>query len=296
MGRKRSALTYSEEEERLIKAIATQMSMGLENARLYAKEVAQRRELMRQAEEKTEFLAVVSHELKTPLAAILGCAELMAEENCANPSSPQHKIRKVISSSAKSMEEKLSRLLDLARMQRGGWSLELQPLDFLSLIDEAHARTLSLFRGRGQILSLEVPDSLPMIEGDRERLLEVLLNILSNASKFSPEGSSITLRAGTEDTSLMVEVEDEAPPITLEESQLIFTPYYRGRDASKRRIPGLGLGLFISKQIVERHGGKIWVRSEDKGNTFGVSLSLVSARQLETSHQHQVDSWVRDSV
>lgn len=288
LGRKSSLLTYSDEEERLIMAIAAQMSMGLENALLYAKEVAQSRELMRQADEKTEFLTVVSHELRTPLAALLASAELLAEEDLTSPSSPQHRISKLITSSAKSMDEKLSRLLNIAKMQHGSWSLELQSLNLLSLIDEAQARTFSLFQRRGQTLSLDLPDSVPAIEGDQERLLEVLLNILTNANKYSPVGSSITLRVRMMNTDLLVEVEDQAPPITPEESHLIFTPYYRSRDPNRRGIPGLGLGLFISKQIVERHGGKIWVKSGDTGNTFSLSLRLVSSLEPEISSQQQV--------
>ena len=112
------------------------------------------------------------------------------------------------------------------------------------------------------------------MKGERTKLDEVLTNLLSNANKFSPKGSNITLRAKEIDNRVIVEVEDSAPAITEEEKANLFAPYYRGEDADKRqRFPGVGLGLAISKQLVELHQGEIWVESEDeKGNTFSFSL------------------------
>jgi signal transduction histidine kinase len=148
-------------------------------------------------------------------------------------------------------------------------------LDSTSIINEARAQVYPLFESKKQTLVLELDDSVPMINADRWYLLEVLLNLLTNASKFSPQGSGTTLRVRSADTNLIIEVENQAPAISAEEREHLFDPYYRGEDPNKLHLPGLGLGLAISKQIVELHGGKIWVQSEEgKGNTFAFSLPL----------------------
>ena len=277
IGEKRSQQPYSPTDEQLIFTVASQMSVSLENARLYDIEQAQRRELERQIEEKTEFLSSVAHELKTPLTAIIASAELLTEEDDASPPSFQCRANRLIASSARSMNKKVSLLLDLARMQHTDLPLELQPLDLISLVKEAQAQAYSIVQGKEQTLRLELADSasVPLIEADKERLMEVLLNLLSNASKFSPKGSSITMRVRATETELLVEVEDQAPAITPEESRRIFNPYYRGAEHDKRRLPGLGLGLAICRRILEMHGGRIWVQSEvGKGNTFVFALPL----------------------
>jgi len=124
-------------------------------------------------------------------------------------------------------------------------------------------------------LSIAVPASLAVV-ADEQRLEQILLNLLSNAIKFTPEGGQIALRANTDTKSLIVEVQDTGPGISEEEQQKLFRPYYR-ISADRRRMPGIGLGLVITKQLVELHGGRIWIQSEPgKGSTFAFSLPLKS--------------------
>ena len=112
------------------------------------------------------------------------------------------------------------------------------------------------------------------MKGDKDRLEQVLYNLLSNANKFSPTGSTVILRAGVVDGKVEVEVIDSAPAITEEEKTKIFSPYYRGDDAKERMLPGIGLGLTICKKLVELHNGDMWVHSNagGKGNIFAFSL------------------------
>jgi signal transduction histidine kinase len=125
-----------------------------------------------------------------------------------------------------------------------------------------------LLHNKGQKLTTELPDSLPIIHGDGQRLEQVLLNLMNNATKFTPDGGKITVRVRKQDTGLVVEVQDDGIGIARDQQDRLFKPYSR-LYADRQRHPGLGLGLALSKQVVELHGGKIWVESESgKGSTF----------------------------
>ncbi len=274
LGKKLSQQPYSQEDRRLILTVASQVAIELENARLYALETMMRRELQRQGEQKTEFLHSVAHELKTPLTAIISSSELLSTE--LSSTAPRQRLIRNINRSAWLMNKRISELLDLAKTQIGGLELKLEPLKIGVIIEEVTSHLLPLFKSKEQSLKLEIPDSLPQVEADREKLEQILLNLLSNANKFSPTDSNIAVRAREVDDRIVVEVKDSAPAITEEGKEKLFDPYYRGGNADERqRIPGLGLGLAISKKLVELHHGKIWVENEPgKGNTFAFSLSI----------------------
>jgi signal transduction histidine kinase len=178
------------------------------------------------------------------------------------------------------MDKKVAGLLDLAQMQIGELKIEPKPLEIGRMITEAASQLCILFEKKEQTLTLEIPDSLPKVNADRGKLEQVLFNLLSNANKFSPTGSNIILRAREMDRRIIVEVDDSAPVVTEEEKRKLFDPYYRGEDADKRkRLPGLGLGLAISKKLVDLHQGQIWVESKPgKGNTFAFSLPVLAQR------------------
>lgn len=149
-----------------------------------------------------------------------------------------------------------------------------EPLKIGSAIEEIASRLLILFKNKEQSLKLEIPDSLPQVKADREKLEQILVNLLSNANKFSPTGGNITLQVKEDGNRIVVEVKDSAPAIPEGEKVKLFDPYYRSEDADKRqRIPGLGIGLTISRKLVELQQGEIWIDSKPrKGNTFAFSL------------------------
>ncbi len=272
LGEKLSGQPYSKDDERLVVTVASRVAVELENARLYALERGTRRELERQDEQKTEFLHGVAHELKTPLTAIISSSELLSTELSSTTVSQRQRLIRNIIQSAWSMDKTVTELLDLAKMQVGVLELKSESLEIGVIIEEVTSQLLSLFKNKEQSLKLEVPGSLSPVKGDREKLAQILVNLLSNANKFSPGGGNITLRAREVDDRIVVEVKDSGPAITEEEKEKLFDPYYRG-DTNRRRVPGLGLGLAISKKLVELHQGRIWVEGEhEKGNIFAFSL------------------------
>ncbi len=273
LAKKLSDRPYSKEDEQLIETVASRMAVELENVRLYAVERAAHRELQKQDRRKTEFLHSVAHELKTPLTAIISSSQLLDEE-LSVAGNLRERLVKNIQKSASSMDRRVTELLNFAKMQGGELQIEAKPVEISQTIVETSSQLGILFQNKVQILRLDMPDSLPRVSADQEKLEQVLFNLLSNANKFSPSGSDITLRVREADGRIIVEVEDSAPALTEEERRKLFEPYYRGEDVEEReRVPGLGLGLTISKKLVELHHGEIWVESEPgKGNTFAFSL------------------------
>jgi len=276
---------YSVEDEHLVLTVASRMAIELENARLYALEKSMRRELQKQDEQKTEFLHTVAHELKTPLTAIISSSDMMVTEKSATP---EQKLRLLnnINRSAWLMDRRVGELLDLAKIQIGDLNLHLEPRSICISVEEVISQLQSLFSNKEQTLSLDIPESLPLAMLDKERIEQVLLNLMSNANKFSPTGSEINLRVREGDGRLLVSLQDCANAITEEDKVRLFDPYYRGGDdAERQRVPGLGLGLAISRRIIEQHGGKIWVESEvGKGNTFIFSLCVWEEDQDNLTH------------
>ncbi len=287
LGQKLSQQPYSGEDERLLLTIASRVAVEMENARLYHDETMMRRELEKESERKTEFLHNVAHELKTPLTAIISSSELLGDAGQLSISASQReRLISSIARSAWSMNNRVAELLDLAKAEAGELQLQLQPLEIGSTIKEVASQLLVLFENKKQSLKLEIPEYLPQVRADKSRFEQILVNLLSNANKFSPTEGSITLRAKENkyDRKVVVEVEDSAPAVTEEEKRKLFNPYYRGDDKDrKERIPGLGLGLSISRRLVELHEGEIWVESKaGKGNIFAFSLPVLQHEAEET--------------
>lgn len=273
LGSKLSQQPYTGEEIRLLLTLGSHLAITLENAHLYTSEKKLRIELEKQNEQKTEFLNQVAHEMKTPLTSLISSSELLEDQlNTKNDI-----IKRLIGNlrrSAGIMDRRVSELLELARAQNRQLQLKMQPLEIGSVISEIASDLDSIFESRKQQLAKEVAVTLPKVNADRGRLEQIIYNLLSNASKFSPEGSEVMLRVRNGDDSVIVEVEDEAPRITDLEKNRIFNPYYRGEDTAEQyAVPGLGLGLYITRKLVELHNGKIWVTgSPAKGNIFSFSL------------------------
>jgi signal transduction histidine kinase len=165
-------------------------------------------------------------------------------------------------------------LLDMAKMETLGFRLTFELLDIRPLLRNVVSELLPVANEKKQSLDLNIPPSLPMVNGDKEHLEQVLVNLLSNAIKFSFESTKIQIKLRQKGTKVVVSVKDNGPGITEEEQIRIFTPYYR-IEADRQRFPGLGLGLTVSKHLVELHEGKLWVESElGKGSTFFFSLPV----------------------
>jgi signal transduction histidine kinase len=223
-------------------------------------------------EEWLRFIDTLSHELKTPLTSIIAAAGLLAEELQTTADESHQKLIQTIIHNANTLETRLAELLDIVKTGSGRLQLQLEPVDIKSLVLGTCMQISPLLRGKGQKLKTELPGSLPIIQGDGQRLEQVLLNLMNNATKFTPEGGNISVRVRKQDTGLVVEVQDDGIGIAKEQQTRLFKPYSR-LSADRQRHPGLGLGLALSKQVVELHGGRIWVDSEPgKGSTFSFFL------------------------
>ncbi len=232
-----------------------------------------------QEQEWMRFIDTLSHELKTPLTSIIAAAGLLAEELEATGSEPYRKLAQTIIHNADTLQTRLAELMDIVKTGTGRLQLRLEPVDVKSLLQGTCLQVSPLLQGKKQKLNLDLPDALPIIHGDGQRLEQVVLNLLTNATKFTDEGGNITLRARKRDAELLIEVQDNGIGIAKEQQPRLFKPYSR-LSADRQRHPGLGLGLALAKQVVELHGGKIWVDSEPgKGSTFSFSLPLQIRKQ-----------------
>jgi len=233
-------------------------------------------EVAKQQDEITHthlFLSALSHELKTPLTAIIASTGLLVEELDKKHEVVLLKLAQNISRSAASLQNRLNELISLSKNKDESYGIAKKEIDFSMLAAEVADQVLSLAKQKKQTLNLEVAPYIK-INADDQRIEQVLLNLLSNAIKFTPEGGQIYLKADKDGNRLVVNVQDTGPGIPNEEKRKLFVPYYHP-STDRSGIPGLGLGLAISKQIVELHGGAIWVQSEvGKGSAFSFSLPI----------------------
>jgi signal transduction histidine kinase len=222
-------------------------------------------------EEWLRFVDTLSHELKTPLTSIIAAAGLLAEELETSDQSHQKLIQTIIHN-ANTLETRLAELLDIVKTGSGKLQLQFEPVDMKSIVLGTCMQISPMLRGKRQKLNTDIPASVPIIHGDGQRLEQVLLNLLTNAAKFTPEGGNILVRLRQDGTGLVIDVKDDGIGIAREEQSRLFKPYSR-LNSDRQHHPGLGLGLALAKQVVELHGGRIWVESEPgKGSTFSFSL------------------------
>jgi len=224
------------------------------------------------SEEWSRFLDTLSHELKTPLTSIIAAAGLLAEEFEEKGEESYQKLSKNIIHNSNILERRLTELLEIVKTGGGYLSLKMEPVDMKSLLQGIGFQIAPLIQSKAQNFILDLPDTIPLIQGDGQRLEQVVFNLVNNSHKFTPQGGNITLRARQQDTELIVEVQDNGIGISKEEQGRLFKPYSR-INSDRQKHPGLGLGLALVKQVVELHGGRAWVESEmAKGSTFAFSL------------------------
>ena len=237
---------------------------------------------------KSNFLSTVSHELRTPLTSILGFAQLIQKklEGLIFPeiSTSNPRVTKAINqttnnigiiiSEGQRLTDLINDLLDLAKMESGKTEWRNEPLALKELISRAVNSSESLWAGKDLELIIDVEDNLPAVPGDPDRILQVLLNLLSNAVKFTYHGA-ITCRANYLGNQLVVSVSDTGIGIPLKDQAMIFEKFKQIGDTLTEKPQGTGLGLPICQQIIEHHGGQMWVESTSgKGSSFFFTLPL----------------------
>lgn len=239
-------------------------------------EASQVRALNRQLESldrlKDDFMSSVTHELRTPLTSIRAFAELMRDDPAMDAPQRQQFLGLVVGE-AERLSRLVNQVLDMAKIESGHAEWRSDAIDLRELIAHAVQTTAGAFRERRAQLHVEQPDQVPVLNADRDRLLQVLLNLLSNAVKFVPPGSGqVIVRLRSDARCAGIEVCDNGPGVPADQQQLVFEKFRQGGLAS-HRPQGTGLGLPISRQIVEHFGGRMWLKSEPgEGACFGFEL------------------------
>ncbi len=300
----------------LLFTVGNLIASAVENARLYGEIEAHNRELERRVEERTEalrlatteavearaaaeaasetksaFLANVSHELRTPLTSVVGFSRIIAKrlDEVVFPTVPpgdpkvdraMRQVRDnlaIISSEGDRLTTMINDVLDLAKIEAGRMEWKRVPVAPEELIVRAAAATSSLISTAGLSLVTDVEPDLPLVVGDRDRLIQVVINLLSNAVKFTPAGS-ITCAARLDGPDVVISVTDTGVGIASEDHGTVFEQFRQAGDTLTDKPRGTGLGLPICREIVEHHGGRIWVESElGSGSTFAFTLPIPAA-------------------
>jgi Na+/proline symporter/nitrogen-specific signal transduction histidine kinase len=207
---------------------------------------------------KDDFMSSVTHELRTPLTAIRALAEMMADDP-EMPPAQRAQFLKIITAETERLGRLVNQVLDMAKIEAGHAQWDSSDVDMRELLTRAAQITTEMFRERGATVVLDLPASAPRLRLDADRLMQVLLNLLSNAAKFLPaQGGRVDVRLRVLDTGLRVEIQDNGSGVAAEQRELIFEKFRQGGDAA-HRPQGTGLGLPISRQIVEHFGGRMWL-------------------------------------
>ncbi len=274
---------FQPEHERLLTIVATQAAAAIENARLFYELRAHAEELRRAYEElqeadrlKDEIVQNVSHELRTPLTFIKGYVDLLLDGSMGPLTEAQREAVEIIAEKTNLLTRLVSDIVTLQRIERG--TLSCEAVDIVALARVAVQSFQLTVTQPGLEITMEDPGGPLMVWGDRERLSQVLDNLLHNAVKFSPSGGRITVRIADHGDHVLVSVQDTGIGIPPDKLDRIFDRFYQVDGSTKRRFGGMGLGLAIVKRIVEAHGGRVWAESElGKGSTFYFTIPKPSA-------------------
>ena len=263
---------FAPEVVALLQTFASQSALAIQNARLFREIKEKSRELETASRHKSEFLANMSHELRTPLNAIIGFSEVLSEKLFGEINAKQEEYIADILQSGRHLLSLINDILDLSKIEAGRMELERTTFHLPNAIENA----LTLVRERAQrhgiTLGRTIDDRLGIIDADERKVKQVLLNLLSNALKFTPEGGRIDVRAAARDDGVEISVTDTGVGIAPEDQEAVFEEFRQVGTASKK-VEGTGLGLAISRKFIELHGGRIWVESQvGKGSTFAFTL------------------------
>ena len=278
---RKTAGEFPPDTVQLLQTFASQSALALQNARLFGEIEDKGRQLEVANRHKSEFLANMSHELRTPLNAIIGFSEVLLDRMFGDVNPKQEEYLQDVLSSGRHLLSLINDILDLSKVEAGRMELELATFDLPAAIDNA----LTLVRERASTHGIHVAQTVGAdvgaVHADERKVKQILLNLLSNAVKFTPEGGRVEVRAEAVNGSIEVAVSDTGIGIAPEDQEAIFEEFRQvGSDYARKR-EGTGLGLSLTRRLVELHGGTVRVKSElGHGSTFTFTLPL--SRPAET--------------
>jgi signal transduction histidine kinase len=264
---------FREDEVELITLLARQLAAAVQNIRTYTAERNAAEELRRLSALRADFVSLVSHELRAPMASVIGCAVTLRARWRELSAEQRESFLALIEQETGRLSTLVGDVLDTSRIEAGTFTYVFGDVDVGDLVREA-ASMVSL--GTDEVtVTASVVEPLPAVRGDRDRLRQLLLNLLSNAAKYTVSGDEIEVRAAAADHgAVVVSVEDHGPGIPPEQQRLVFEKFGRVNSGGRSK-PGAGLGLFIARSIAEAHGGTLGVRSDPgSGATFTVRLPI----------------------
>jgi GAF domain-containing protein len=263
---------FPRETIELLQTFATQSALAVQNARLFREIEDKSRQLEAASRHKSEFLANMSHELRTPLNAIIGFSEVLTERMFGDLNDKQDEYLKDIYASGQHLLSLINDILDLSKIEAGRMELERADFDLPGAIDNALTLVRERAGRRGIMLGRDVDERVGTIHADERKVKQVLLNLLSNALKFTPERGRIDVRAAVSDGLVEVSVADTGVGIAPEDQEAVFEEFRQVGTADKK-VEGTGLGLALSRKFIELHGGRIWVKSQvGTGSTFTFTI------------------------
>ena len=234
-------------------------------------------ELRHLDEIKSMFVSVAAHELRTPLSPISGYVEMLLDEDFGPLTDNQREPLEAVKRSAHRLLTITNSLLDVTRIEAERVDLVLQPTNLPALVEIVVTEFWSQLEAKTQRLTLHAPPDLPPALCDEARAVQIIGNLLSNASKYTPQGGQVRVGVATaeEEGFLQISVADTGVGISTEDQEKLFMRFFRAESAALTQASGAGLGLYITRSLVERHGGRIWFESEpDKGSTFYVTFPI----------------------
>ncbi len=228
---------------------------------------------------KDEFISTVTHELRTPLTAVRSIAEIIHDSPSLG-AARRVEFAAIIIKESERLTRLINQVLDFQKLESGRMEWQLVKVDFRSVIHQAVTGINQLIQNKHIRIHLDLPDNIPEIDGDKDRLVQVMINLVANAVKFCPsESGQIDISIINKPTKIQINVADNGPGITPDEQKIVFERFRQVAFTGKGRPPGSGLGLSITKHIIEHHGGKIWVESQSgAGTTFSFTLPVVQKR------------------
>jgi signal transduction histidine kinase len=263
---------FAPEEVELITLLAVQVAAAVQNIRMYTAERNAAEELRRLSALRADFVSLVSHELRGPMASVIGSAMTLRARWRELAAEQRESFLALIEQETGRLSTLIDDVLDTSRIDAGTFTYTFADVDVADLIRET---TSMVALGTDEVsMTAHVREPLPTVRGDRERLRQLLVNLLSNAAKYTVAGDEIQVRAAAENGSVVVSVEDHGPGISADQQRLVFEKFGRVNMGGRSK-PGAGLGLFIARSIAEAHGGTLTVHSEPgSGATFTVRLPI----------------------